>query len=299
MKLASLSFSTLIVVSSFAMPCGAALLAAPIARPIAGPSSHQQADAQEDKKGKDKAGQESDKKREKAEKAERDAAARTAAKTLHKGLKAKESNARIAALTEASSVDHPTVIAEMAKGLKDDDVGVRRTTIQLFGRMEDEAALEQLLKFAKSEKRALKDDVDTSVAVFRAVGRHEDPDTLGWLLRGALDGDVSAIRRARIYAAAYQRTPESLDAIFAAMNKCNSRRLNSRMQDLRTALVWVTGQDQGGDPANWSAWWRTNAKTFEIPQMAPKMSGKMKSDWNNFWGVRREYDRRKKRGDRG
>ncbi len=261
----------------------------------------------QDQKGKDSAGGDSaekapkqnDKKARKAEKAKRDAEAREAAKTLHQALKAKEPNARIAALTDASAVDHPTVVAEMAKGLKDDEIAVRRETIQLFGRMESDEALKRLMKFAQSEKRALKDDVDTSVAVIRAIGRHRDPDSLSWLLRGALDGEVNAIRRARLYSAAYQRTPESLEAIFAAMGKCNSRRLNSRMRDLRTSLVWVTGQDQGGDPANWSAWWRKNAKTFKIPQTPPKMSAQMQSEWNNFWGVRREYDRRKKRGDRG
>ena len=117
MTLAALSISTLVVLSSWATPCDAA----PLAGLIAAPPSHLQADAQEGKKEKDDTGQETDKKKRKAEKAKRDASARAAAKTLREGLKAKESNARIASLTEASSVDHPTVIAEMAKGLKDED----------------------------------------------------------------------------------------------------------------------------------------------------------------------------------
>ena len=83
------------------------------------------------------------------------------------------------------------------------------------------------------------------------------------------------------------------------MKKTDTRVLNRRMPDLRQSLVYMTGVDHGADPAKWAAWWSENRKTFELPAQPPKMTGTARASWRNFWGDAREYERRKKRGDRG
>ena len=59
------------------------------------------------------------------------------------------------------------------------------------------------------------------------------------------------------------------------------------------------GTDAGQDPARWLQWWEANRRSFEIPAMAPKLSGDYANQWARFWGEDRTYERRKKRSDRG
>lgn len=294
MKLAALAFAALVVLSSFATPFGAALL---LTAPAAGET---RVDASQDdgprKKG-DAAKKDDAARKEAAKK--REAEAKAAAKTLREALKADETIARRTALIEASEVVHPKVIAEMAKALSDDEVSVRHTAIERLGFMQHEDALASLNKYAKSSKRKIAKDVETRVALIKAIGRHRDEDSLKWFASGMLQEEEFAVRQARVYSIALQRTPAALDTLMSAMSKADPRRLRGRMRELQPALVYITGVDRGRDPAKWTQWWSENKKTFEIPETPPRMSESSTAAWRRFWGERQIYERRKKRGDRG
>ncbi|MEM9380617.1 MAG: HEAT repeat domain-containing protein [Planctomycetota bacterium] len=244
-------------------------------------------------------GKKKDRDEDEGQRAKRDAEAKAAAEAIRKGLSAQEVNARRAALLESSEIVHPTVIAEVAKALGDESVEVRRTAIEVLGLMRHGDARKALEGYARKEKRALAKDVETSVALYRSIGRQRSASSVKALLKRALEEESYEVRRARVWAAAYQRSPEALEGILYAMKKSDTRRLRGRMRELRPALVHLTGTDQGADPARWLAWWSENRKTFEVPTEPPKIPGDMGTQWRRFWGEERQYERRKKRGDRG
>lgn len=232
-------------------------------------------------------------------KKDRDAEAKAAVGAIRKGMREKEVNARRAVLLESAEIVHPTVIAEVAKALDDESVSVRRTALDVLGLMRHERSLKALQAYARKEQRALAKDVDTSVSLYKSIGRQRDASSVKMLLKRALDEETFEVRRARVWAAAYQRSPEALEGILDAMKKTDTRRLKGRMRELRPALIHVSGVDQGADASQWLVWWSENRKTFEIPTDPPKIPGDMGELWRRFWGEEREYERRKERGDRG
>lgn len=230
---------------------------------------------------------------------EREAKAKEAVRALGQGLKSKLAPERAAALTEAAKVDHPKVIAAMAKALSDQDGAVVRTALQLLGNMEDSSAIEALKDYARRARKELAKDPDRMALVIRSVGFHEDEDSIDWLLSDAFSSEQRVVRQARLFAVARMRSIEGLGAIFESMAKEDPRHLRSRIRELRVSLIWLTSLDLGEDPEAWNDWWRKNRKSFEIPKAPPKLTGRDERDWMVFWGEERMRERQKKRGDRG
>ncbi|MEM9801348.1 MAG: HEAT repeat domain-containing protein [Planctomycetota bacterium] len=236
---------------------------------------------------------------DKEAKKKREKEARAAAETLGKALGDDDPAERRAAIVEASKLVHPRVIEAVAKALGDADVGVRREAIDALGNKQHEDALDALRRFARKERRKLAEDQDTNVTLIRAIGRHADESTTSWLARGALEEESFAMREARVFAVANRRSAESLDALFDEMARTDARRVKNHMRALRPALTYLSGVDNGDDPARWAAWWRENEKGFEVPAKPPAMPTKLDNAWRRFWGEGPSYERRKKRGDRG
>ena len=76
------------------------------------------------------------------------------------------------------------------------------------------------------------------------------------------------------FSAARTRTVETLEAIFDALGKQDLRRTDDSRQDLRTALVYLTGTDQGESMRSWLRWWRENRKGFELPERSSHPVGR-------------------------
>lgn len=281
MKNASLAFALLAVGAAWSVPLAAAAV-------VAAPTEAIQGD-------KDTA----DAKR--AEAKAQEAAAAAAAKTLKAALKQKDPALRRDALTRASAVVHPKVIKAMTAAFKDSDPTVRRTLIELFGTMTHADCLTALRKYDSQVGRKLKKakEHETRVGLIRAVGRHTDPGSLNWLLRGALDEDEFSLRQARIYGAGRLRTKDALRGLFKEMGRVDPRRVKNRMRELRPALIWISGVDKGNNAENWLAWWRENQKSFVVAPKPPKLTGQMAAEWRRFWGEAPEYERPTKRTDRG
>ena len=236
---------------------------------------------------------------EAAARAALEARAKEAVKALSTGLRAKDPNERRAALTDASEVVHPKVVKAMARALDDRDAGVSTHTVVLLGLMDLPESVSALRKHARRAKKALAKDPGRHVAVLRSIGMHEDQDQVPWLLDGVFVEEERSVRRARIFSAARTRSIRTLEAIFDALGKQDLRRTDDSHQDLRTALVHLTGTDQGESMRSWLRWWRENRKGFELPEKAPTLSGQMLEAWSRFWGEDREQPRQRRRGDRG
>lgn len=228
-----------------------------------------------------------------------EARAKEAASALEKGLRAKEVNERQAALTDASRVVHPRVIKAMAKALGDKEPDVGTHTMILLGGMDHPDALDALRKHARRAKKALEKDPERRVVLLRSIGLHADPDQVGWLLEGLFEEKDRTVRRAKLYGAARTRSIEAVEAIFGALGKKDPRQLKGTSLEIRTALAWLTGTDQGESPQAWVRWWRENKKGFEVPEKEPKLKGTMLQSWGSFWDEDRPAERQRRRGDRG
>jgi len=225
--------------------------------------------------------------------------AKAAVKALKEGLKSKERSERLASLAEAAETVHPRVIDAIADVLGDDDPDVARRAIEHLGTMRHPDSVDALVKFAKRNEDELEEDPSLEVLVVRAVGLHEDPDRIDWLAERALTAEDYEVRRMRVYAIARLRTPEALRTTLDLMEKSDVRRIQGRMRELRTALIWMTGTDQGQRPEAWFEWARAQGRRFELPKEPPRLVEEREREWYRAWGERPPERRQKKRGDRG
>ncbi len=230
---------------------------------------------------------------------ERAAKEKTAVKKLTEGLRSEEANERQAALVDAAKTPYPGVIKVFGKVLDGSSADLAMIAAELLGRMEEEQALEALRRFATRRRKVLAKNPELEEEVLRAIGRHQSPEAIPLLIKGAFEEESPTIRRARVFAVANVRSTAAAKAIFGEMKKTDERLLRGRLANIRPALIHVTGTDAGKDPARWLQWWEANRRTFEVPDQAPKLSGPFAVQWAQFWGEDRTYERRKKRSDRG
>jgi hypothetical protein len=71
------------------------------------------------------------------------------------------------------------------------------------------------------------------------------------------------------------------------------------MENLRVALMVLTGVDQGTSQDAWMAWWNDHKKTLEISPTPPALPRSIQNRWNEYWGLRGPVERRTRRTDRG
>ena len=218
-----------------------------------------------------------------------------AVKKLSEGLRSKEANERQAALVDAAKTPYPDVIKAFGKVLEGSSGDLAMIAAELLGQMKEQQALDELRRFATRRRKVLAKNPGLQEEVFRAMGRHQSPEVIPLLIKGAFEEENSMIRRARVFAVANTRSAAAAKAIFSEMKKTDEKRLRGRLANIRPALIHVTGPDAGKD----LQWWEANRRTFEVPDQAPKLSGDFATQWAQFWGEDRTYERRKKRSDRG
>lgn len=185
------------------------------------------------------------------------------------------------------------------EGLAHRSMDVKRASIEALGVIKHEDALEALHKHAKKNKKALKKDADQFVPLLRAIAQHQSEDSIPVLIDGIFTSDDNDIVQARILGLGKIRSRKSVEELFSIMRKTDRRKVQRRMNDVRLALCVLTHVDEGTDQDRWTAWWNDNKKTFELPNVEPIMPKDLARRWGNFWGYERQYDRQKKRGDRG
>lgn len=205
------------------------------------------------------------------------------------------------ALQGVSLVDHEDVVEVFEdEGLRHKDPGVRRAVTQALGMLRHGDALEALHKHYKRNKKKLSDDPEQFVPLLKAIALHQDESSIQVLVDDALSKSVEReVVQARVLGLARIRTNESLAELFDLMRKVDRRKVQNRMNDIRLALVVLTHVDQGTSQDRWIAWWNDNKKTFEVPKVVPKLPRELGNRWGNYWGEQRQYDRQKRRGDRG
>jgi hypothetical protein len=191
---------------------------------------------------------------------------------------------KVAALVKARAMQHEDMAKAVATAVKDDSKEVRIAAIDALGHIRVGAALKSLHGFAR--KKALVEEEDQAVAIFKAIGRHGDTDSIK-VLEDDLSGSSRTVAEARILALGKIRHEKSVEALIAIMNKSGKGKkgnVGQYMDEIRLALHVLTGADEGTNRKNWQSWWNDNKHDIEVDPDGPaELDGKLGRTWRRFW----------------
>ena len=209
-----------------------------------------------------------------------------------------DSEAKMQAIILSSEVLHPKVIEWIAKGLKDKDPEVRAATIGSLRYMEHPDANDVLVTMLQRDKK-LRKSPELYEALIKAVCQHADPKAFSLIADFKMNDETHATIRARIYGLARYRTSKSVKELFDVMKRMGKNRAQPYMGEFSTALMVLTGVDQGKSQVAWTKWWNDNKRKLEISPELPKLPKKTLYSWSRYWGLELPEERRKRRDERG
>ncbi|MDA1266124.1 MAG: hypothetical protein O2816_13670 [Planctomycetota bacterium] len=214
---------------------------------------------------------------------------------------AKETPDEIAAsIQQLELLPHEDVIdALVDAGLTHKERDVVGASIQVLGMVKHDDALDALHGYYKKHKKNFKRDYEQGALLLRSIALHENPDSIELLDDDVFEVKSTDLARARIYGLGRIRTNASLETLMGLLKKTDRRKVKNRMNDLRLALIILTHQDHGADQDAWVAWWNDNKKTFAVPGEMPRLTEELANRWGRYWGEPRQYERQKRRGERG
>jgi hypothetical protein len=205
------------------------------------------------------------------------------------------------ALEAAQAVPDPAVVKRVARALRDERREVRLSALQALRWIEREEALDVLHDVLRERRWSA--DRELMFATLRGVGQHADSRSVSDLAREPFEPHDHGCWRARIFGLARIRTRPALEALFTILGATTSgsggRRVAPVMPDVRTALILLTGVDQGLAPESWEHWWRDNKRSFQLPAELPLLPKELRQEWDGFWGLSQTYTRERRREDRG
>lgn len=203
---------------------------------------------------------------------------------LDVAFKSGKTDDRIRAIRAGMLVLDGKVVDGIARGLKDDDATVRRAAIEALGRMRHPHALDALHAFAKSSRDALQKDEELYPATLRAIARHGSASSIEILVDDPFSQRTYAAVRARILGLGNIRSEKAVEALFDLLSKVGVNQADRHMDDVRLALVHLTGVDNGKDPQLWTKWWR-DQKNYKLPETEPEMKRLDRVAWNEYWDI--------------
>ena len=227
---------------------------------------------------------------------------RAAVERLEEAFDAEKPDETVSGIQNAMTVAAPEVVAVLEKrGLAHEQLDVVRASIEALGLLDHEDALEVLTKFHKKERKELgeRERQELNVPLLQAIARHGDEDSIPLLVEDMFRSPQKAIVQARILGLAQIRSRESVVELMSVMRKIDRKKIQGQMNNFRLAFIVLTGVDHGTSQDRWTAWWNDNKKTFTVAEAAPRMPEDLQNRWNRYWGLQRQYDRQKRRGDRG
>jgi hypothetical protein len=94
------------------------------------------------------------------------------------------------------------------------------------------------------------------------------------------------------------RHRDSVEGVIGLMRKVGRHRAQRHMEDVRTALMVLTGVDHGRSQDAWNEWWNDNKRTLEIQAEPHALPKKAQREWDRYWGLEpAEEERPAKRRD--
>ena len=202
---------------------------------------------------------------------------------FEKGVEVPE---RVQAIEAAAEVPHEDVAVALRDGLRDKDLEVLQTTVQVLGKMETvDRALDELVRFYKKDRR-LKDDYGLKAETLRSIAWRGSPETLDLLSDDLFTNTDKRVLQARIYGIGRCRTPEAVEALMDIMKSAGQKKVKPFMDDLRLSLAVLTGADNGNSQNRWIQWWGDNKRDLEVPEQQPEIHKGLQKKWDAFWNTK-------------
>lgn len=208
----------------------------------------------------------------------------SAVATLDTAFKTGKGEDRVRAIRGSMDVVDGKVIDGIGRGLRDTDESVRGAAVEALGRMRHPRALELLHTFVRGGREALTKDEVLFPAVLRAIGRHGDASSIEILADDPFSQRSHGAIQARIYGLGNIRSEKSVDALFDMLKKVGMNQADRYMDDIRLALVRLTGEDQGKAPEMWNKWWR-DQKNYKLPAEPVALKEVDQKAWDSYWGI--------------
>jgi len=204
-------------------------------------------------------------------------------KELETAFAGKSESEKLSAIRKGAEVRDPKVISAIAKGINENEPEVKRAAITALGGMRHEEALAALTSAYKRDEMKWKKDEALFPVLLKEIARHGDPSSIEILLKDPASQKTYPAIQARILGLANIRSPKSVAGEFELMNLVGMRQLDPYMNDFRTALTRLTGQDQGPSPEMWQKWWTSNREKVEVAREPKPMGELMQKFWDNYW----------------
>jgi len=220
-----------------------------------------------------------------------------AAKALEAAYKDGKPEQRVEAIRASVDAVDKKVIDLVAKGTKEKDGRVVAAAVDALGRMRHPESAKALVGYYNRDKKTLyKDHESELVDLLKALGRQGDPSGIEVLTDNVAGATGYPVVQARILALGNIRDARAVEAILGLTKSVGPNTLDRYMDDVRLALLALTGEDRGKDSQQWEEWWREHKKDYQVaPEMKP-LPDADRSRWNAFWGLEQKQEQKQGAG---
>lgn len=190
----------------------------------------------------------------------------------------------LAALELARDVAAPEVVDGVARELKHKEREVRLAATEVLRFLKHEDAVAALERHVTREKKALKDDHEFHALLLRALAQHGLERSIEVLADDVWSAPDHRVIRARLLGLANIRSDKALKAVMGLTTQAGKHKVQPFMEDVRTSLAVLTGEDEGELLEAWWSWWNAAGKAFHVaPALPAKLPREVEMRWKAFW----------------
>ncbi|MFT7669479.1 MAG: hypothetical protein ACI8X5_002182 [Planctomycetota bacterium] len=211
----------------------------------------------------------------------------TAVKSLAAAYKKDSPEMLVQAIADSGRIADPSVIRATSRALRDKNESVQFAAIEALRFNPHRSALSFLhMEFV----RAGKSSEETAVLI-RGVCQKGQVGSLPLFALDRVDTGSRETASAWILGLGRLRHRDSAEALISLMRALPASRRVVHMDEFRTSLLLLTGNDHGTDSAAWIRWWSENGDTLAVSTELPSAPGMMKQEWCDYWSITTEGPR--------
>jgi hypothetical protein len=201
---------------------------------------------------------------------EEEPAAPRAVKDVLKDLKDRDRTVRLEASEEARGFQDATVTAQLVRMIKDKDLEVRLTVMDVLRDREDRKCRNLAARALSSRLPALGSKVDHEEEYVLAISVLHDlaqPCAVKLLMDFDIE-ESQETSKARLMAVGNTPCAAAIDSLITFLSKGRQRGRNQQRQACVAALKYATGQSYGNDPDKWRDWWHDVKANWDFQRAA-------------------------------